>query len=327
MSSTAQKRVFPPALFGFALVFLILHMNYGPPLKEESVSLLAGRWLLAALADSFFGVTGARFVSVLFGAGLSIIIYSIAKGLFSRKNGTLAALVFFFSGVSIYVSELATAEIQAAFFLGLSLLFIVPERRQSGPYLFIGAISLAVAALTKYTAALFVLPMFAWAVWRHGYLKSGLYFILPAFIALSVYGVLFLPPPLDSFKTAFFTSSSGALSRQLLASRMFHLIGIPCLISIFGLFHENFRPKVFFLLLASVLTGMFYILSGDVSMDKDCVFPLIFLAPAASVGIEQMASLFSANTPSVMVKWFFLAAMLIVICVFGMHEFRLLQTR
>ncbi len=288
--------------------------------------------VLAAIGDSIGGLRGARAVGIFFGIGLAIIVYATARLLLSEKHALIAALLFLFSGNTIYLSKLATYDIVSAFFLALSFLFLIlSERKQLlhavGIMLFCGALFLFLAAMTKYVAAVFIPPLLAYIFWRHRIYHAVLFFLLPLLLFISVYIYYALYPVkavLMGSVTSVYHESQAPLS--VLSNWTFRWVIMPYLLAFFGIFHEEKGKIAIPLIILSTPIIVFQFLTGaEQSINKNVIFSLIFLMPAAALGIDHMSTLFSSRIDASWVKPFFTISVLLVILVFGIDQLRWLE--
>jgi hypothetical protein len=332
--------------YGFAAI--AVHMNYNSAYHDEALNVLMGRQLLsgefcpgcaqntgsvliqpifAALGDSVGGLYGARAVGVPFGLGLTAVVCFTARLLFSGTHGIVSAVLFVFTGTVLYLSKLATYDIISAFFLGLSfLLILLSEKERNGrlssAYLFGGASALFLSAMTKYVAAVFIPPFIVYTLWRHGLLKTSVFFLMPLLLFVGAYFPLAIWPAKDSL----FGSSSSVLSEtqvpfRTLSSWTLRWVGMPALLSAFGMFHEEKGKIVFLLVLLSSPIILLHLITGaEQSVNKNVIYSIIFLTPAAALGVDHMGSIFSSKSPGTWVKPFFVASVLVVVWAFGIHE-------
>jgi len=337
----------------YGLIAIGWNLGHGSPFHDESVNILMGREVLtgqscplceknigsvlvcpvlSAIGDELGGMPGARSMGAVFGLGLTTVLYLIGRTLFSDKLGLLSAMIFLFTGTTLYLSKEATCDMVAAFFLGLSFLLILRSEKQqsvsvSGLYLFSGAVSLFVASVTRYTVAAFILPIVIYIFWKHTLPRAIFYFLLPISVFLFAYVYFAVLPSWDSVMEVV-TNPYGEefLNSTDLANRMFRWLGMPYLLSVFALFHEEKKGTAFLLIALSTPFVILHILSGDGrALDKDVIFSIVFLIPAMALGVDHMGSLFSSNISSSWVKPFFISAVLIIVWAFGIYELRWLE--
>lgn len=289
--------------------------------------------VFAALGDYVGGLPGARSVGIFFGLGLTVIIYRIASILFSKNNGLIAAILLLSSGTLVYLSKLATYDIVSVFFLGLSFLLILisekhPSFSRSGIWLLLGATSLFLSAITKYVAAIYILPFLIYVFWRHKFSNALLFFLVPLTFYIFIYVNLALIPAwghLAGSTTGLYKEGKTVIS--VLTERLYQWLAFPYLLAGFGIFNKNFRrSSIISLIILSTPIVLLHLLSGDGrSLNKNVIYSIIFLIPAAAIGVDKMASIFSMNTHSTWVKPFFMSAVLIIVWVFGIQELRWLE--
>jgi hypothetical protein len=288
--------------------------------------------VLAAIGDSVAGLPGARIIGVFFGLGLTVVIYMIVRTLCSRSLALLGSMLFLCTGTTLYLSVQATFEIVSAFFLGLGFLLLLLSSHQksvhTGVMLFAGATALFVATITKYIAGIFIIPFLFYVFWRHKMLRAMLFFFLPLATFMSFY--LFFPsayawgdflgiltPPLQENR----------IPMDILTAHIYQVLAMPYLLAVFGVFHREWGNRMgILLILLSLPVILIHVLSGEESgLDRNVIYSIIFLTPAAALGVEHMGALFSMNSQTPLVKPFFIIAILLVVWAFGIYEFRWLE--
>jgi len=102
-----------------------------------------------------------RFTTVLFGVGNVLLVYLIAKRMYSKKVGLLAALFLSFSLLHIRYSRVIRPDIPMAFLVTLSFLFIylIYEKGKTRDYV-LAAIFTGLSAGTKYTGIILIVVIF-----------------------------------------------------------------------------------------------------------------------------------------------------------------------
>jgi len=284
--------------------------------------------VLAAMGDAYGGILGARAVGIPFALGLAWMIYGTGRTLFSEKLGALSALLFLLFGTVIYLSKLATYDIIAGFFLGLSMYCMFrSEKKSSSALLLIGAISLFLAAMTKYVVAVYILPFVIYVFWRHGILRAAAFFLFPLLILLFVYVYLALYPVREVIM-----GSSGSVYEQSRASFndllnwTFRWLGMPYLLAFFGMFHKRHGKTAIVLIILSTPIILLHLLSGvEQSVNKNVIFAIILLAPACALGVSHMGNLFTTGVSKSWAKYLFMSAVLVVIWVYGINDLKWLE--
>ncbi len=336
-------------ILAYGFVAIGWNLRYGSAFHDEALTILMGHQILegqscpgcaqntgfiyiqpvlAAIGDSLGGLYGARAVGIFFGLGLAWIMYMIGRTLFSEKAGLLSALVFLLTGTSLYLSKLATYDIIAAFFLGLSFLLIVlSEKRQSPLWLLAGAVALFLASITKYVVPVYIGPFLIYVFWRQKFSRALLSFFLPLFILLALYGYLVLYPMREALAGNFsFIYHNSRVPFSLLSSSTLRWLLMPYLLATFGAFHREHGGKALILIALSTPIVFFHLLSGaEQGVNKNVLLAIVLVTPASALGVDQMGSLFSSNIRSARVKAFFISLVLVVIWVFGINELRWLE--
>lgn len=285
-----------------------------------------------ATADRFAGIYGARFISVILGLSLIILIYLTGNTLLHGKKGILAAATFVFLGIPLQLSSSANATVYSAFFLGASLLFIesaVEARtlRAKRLMLLVSAFSFSLVVMTNYIAVLFALPLVLFVFLRHRFLAACAFFLLPFLAAVSLYyyvAVLTALPSLE--KSVIFALARAKAMSSLSFSYILNWLAMPYLLATFGIFHKERGENAFFMILLASPAFIVRFVSSDVSATHSAVLlSLVFLAPAGALGIAQMGNLFSSNISANFVKPLFITSVLVVIWVFGLQQIKALN--
>lgn len=110
--------------------------------------------VLAALLDSVGGLYLVRLFSLVCVLGTAMALYGTARQLWGRRAGLLAAATFMLSGPVIFTGWLGTFDALVIFLLALGL-WVGLTRRGYPSAVVLGGV-LTLAALTKYTAGIFV---------------------------------------------------------------------------------------------------------------------------------------------------------------------------
>ncbi|MDP3297443.1 MAG: glycosyltransferase family 39 protein [Thermodesulfovibrionia bacterium] len=337
----------------YGLVAMAWNLDYNSAYHDEALNILMGRQVLsgqscygcaqntgsvliqpvlAAIGDSIGGLQGARAVGILFGLSLTAVVYLTASILLSEKYAFVAAVLFLFSGNTIYLSKLATYDIVSAFFLGLSFLFLILSERKQPLYtigitLFCGAFSLFLAAMTKYVAAVFIPPLLVYIFLRHKIYRAVFFFLLPLLIFIFVYSYYALYPVkavLMGSVTSVYHESQ--LPFSVLSSWTFRWVIMSYLLAFFGIFHEEKgKTAIPLIILSTPIIILQFLTGAEQSINKNVIFSLIFLMPAAALGIDHMSALFSYRINTSWVKPFFTISVLLVTLVFGIDQLRWLE--
>lgn len=289
--------------------------------------------VLAALGDHYWGLRGARAAGIFFGLGLTAVVYWITRTLFEGKYGLISAMLFLFSGTSLYLSKLATFDIVSAFFLGLALLLLLlgekkrPAARK-GLLLLAAAFALFLSAITKYVVAVFIPPLVLFVFLRNRPVVPVLFFfLLPLAVFFSLYGYFALYPAREILAETLTTVyGDSQVPFRTLSDWIFRWMAMPCLLSVFGMFHEEKGKVASVLLVLSTPILLLHLFTGvEQSANRDVIFSHIFLAPAAAIGVDHLGNIFSLRSLNLWVKPFFVTMILIVLWVFGFQELRWLE--
>jgi hypothetical protein len=339
------------AILFYGLFVIGATLNFNSPYHDEALNILMGRQILAAepipgaaqntgsvavqpifaaVGDSIGGIWGARAVGIVFGLALTVIIYLSALTILPKTLSLFAAAIFLFSGTTMYLAKLATYDIVAAFFLGLSFLGILRAEKSAkhgGLWLLTAAAALFLAAITKYVAAIYALPLllFALVMKRRLLVLSSL--ILPFLTLLGLYLWFALYPVVDSLMGSMLSVyTESRVSTLQLASWAFRWVAMPYLLAFFGFFHEKYGRTALILTALSTPVILFHLLTGaEQSVNKNVIFSMIFLAPAAAIGIDHLGNIFSFNASSSWVKPFFTTTLFLVLWAFGLSQLQWLQ--
>ncbi|MHC1698489.1 MAG: ArnT family glycosyltransferase [Geobacteraceae bacterium] len=352
MSSTFFSRnQFLIALLLYGFLVIAATLNFNSPYHDEALNILMGRQILAqesvpgaaqntgsvaiqpvlvAAGDSFGGIWGARAVGIFFGLALTTTIYFSALTLLPRIQALFAAILFLLSGTTMYLSKLATYDIVAAFFLGLSFLCVLRSEQSEkyrGTLLLTGSAALFLATITKYVVAVYAPPLLLCALFSKRRLLIVSNFIIPFLVLAGLYVWLALYPVADvllgSMRSVY---TETQISKLQLASWAFRWVAMPYLLAVFGFFHKEYGKTALTLALLSTPVLLFHLLTGaEQSVNKNVIFALVFLAPAAAIGIDHLGNIFSFNASSSWVKPFFTFTLFMVVWAFGLSQLQWLQ--
>ncbi len=288
--------------------------------------------VLVAVADSIGGLRGARGLNILLGLALVFCIYVTGKSLFNIKTGLLAAAIFMFSGQTAYLMKLATYDMTAAFLLGCGFMLIVVSikagpGKQGNISLLTGSIFLFLAAITKYLIPVFVPPIIVYIWYKHGFSRT-LFWSAAPILALAALFYFYAPysPHAEVMGQIRDVQSESNISFMLLADRTFRWLSLAYLLSVFGMFHKKHGKSVVILFALSTPIILIHLLTGaEQSVNKNILFSLIFLAPAAALGVDRIGNIFSMRSTSRSLRHFFTIAVIIVFWTYGIYNLRWLE--
>lgn len=339
----------------FNVFFISWDIGYNSPSHDEALMLEMGKQIVEGqpcplcpqhtgsvfvqpifvyLGDMANGLNGARLVSTFFGMLLIVSVYIATYKLYSQKVGYFAAIILMSTGTCVYLSKMATYDIVAAFFLSVSYLMTILSLQDKNNnkrkyFLFLSALTLFIAGITKYAVAIFWLPFMGYIFKKNQAKQFFPYFFLPFIVMIAVYLYLAFIPALGSLSGS--TSGlyrQGRLSTSDIGSRIYYWLAIPYLLAIFGFYHKNaqWRKTVITWLCFSLPILLLHLLTGDSrSIEKNVIFALIFVVPAAAIGVDHMGNIFSVESRGNWVKNFFCILVLIVVWAFGLNQLRWLE--
>jgi hypothetical protein len=286
---------------------------------------------LAAIGDIAGGIHGARIVSLLFGLGLTATVYLASALLLGEALGILAAALFMFTGQTLYLSKLATYDMTAAFFLGASFCMLVlstrvaSERHRAFAIVF-GSIALLLAAITKYLLPVFMPALGLYVLFSHGWRRTMLYCALPivALGALYVAFEQFAPGAIVGGQIETYRVVTVPL--KTIFEWAFRWIAFVLLLAVFGIFHEKHGKRAAMLIaLGSPIIILHLFTRAEQSVNKNMIFAIIFLVPAAALGVDHMARLFSSGTRSRAVRVLFTTAIVVIFWAYGVFNLKWLE--
>jgi 4-amino-4-deoxy-L-arabinose transferase-like glycosyltransferase len=156
--------------------------------------------LLAAIADSFGGLAGARMVSLLFMLGATVLLWGTTARLYGRRSALAAAGLWSVLGPVIRLGAFATYDAMSLFLVALAAWLATSGRgkQDATPRIIAAAAALTLANATKYATVIFDPAVIAIAIaagypvpggkpaWRRGALLG--YWVVVATIVLLQFG-------------------------------------------------------------------------------------------------------------------------------------------
>jgi hypothetical protein len=288
--------------------------------------------LFSSYGNRAGGLFGARIMNIILGLSLTLFIYLATRMLFGKELGLIAAAIFIFSGQALYLMKLATYDMTAAFFLGAAfLMFTAAEKVSSATYegaaLATGTILLCLAAITKYLLPAFIPVFSVYILVKYG-LRKYLFFSLMPFTVFMTYFFLYSPYPPNPM-VIYQIEEVREVARLPLGTLIdwtFRWVALAYLISAFGLFHGKHGRRAALLILFSTPILLIHLVTQtEHSVNKNVVFSLIFLAPAAALGVDHIAHIFSMRETSRAVKSFFAISVLTIIWAYGLYNLKWLE--
>jgi len=143
-----------------------------------------------------YGLENTRWISILAGSSLPILIYLVGSRMYSQKTGLLAALMFLLSGEAILYSVIIRAESLTLFFLILAVyLFWVAESGGLRRWYLASGMVVGLAFDTKYTAIVTAMGFVLYFLWSRWSLKA----FFDRKIALWILGFLLAIAPVQAY--------------------------------------------------------------------------------------------------------------------------------
>jgi hypothetical protein len=341
-----------PLLLLYGLLVSVLDLNYNSVFIDEAYHITMGHQVLsgepcpgcpyatgavrihpviAALGDSIGGIYGARIVNVVFGLMLTATVYGTAMLLFDGSYGLIAAIIFICSGQTLYLMKLATYDMIAAFFLGASFFLLVlsstvkdPPRRETA--LVLGSAALFLASITKYLLPVFVPALVLYVLVNHGIRRTLVYCLVPLTALFTLYVAFDQYAPRSLVINQIWTYRNITVPLETIFGWSFRWIALVLLLAVFGLFHERRgKTALMLILLSSPIIVLHIATRAEQSVNKNMIFALVFLAPAAALGVDHLAKVFSFGTRSRAVRVFFTSAVLVVFWAYGLFNLRWLE--
>ena len=139
--------------------------------KDYSYGFPDGRPFLPSIIALFlylgFDIVTVRLlIPIIFMNSALIATFALGKTLFGREEGYIAALFLFTFPFFWDIGNTVLVDIPLTVFTTLFLLFVYLGVEKEAKYLYISAIFISVALLTKLTAILFIFPVFIYLVVR-----------------------------------------------------------------------------------------------------------------------------------------------------------------
>lgn len=194
-------------------------------------------------------------------------------------------------------------------------------------WLFAASVALFLTSITKYLMPVFIPALLLYVLWKHKIRRTFLFFLLPLGICLLLYAYFALYPAKAALtEHVTHVSAASHIPLRTLADWAFRWIALPYLLAIFGAFHrEKGRTAILLIALSMPLLILHFLTGAEQSINKNVIFSIIFLCPAAALGIDHIGELFSMKSPSPWVKYFFSITVIAIIWVNGLHDLKWLE--
>ncbi|MEU1198587.1 glycosyltransferase family 39 protein [Streptomyces sp. NPDC005813] len=136
------------------------HLLHGTPMPMDYASYFSGSPQLypvpAAIVDGWFGLSGARTLSLLLMLGTTGLLYSFTRRLFNERAALAAAALFAVLQSTVVMGYFATYDAPALFLLALATWIVVRTDRAPAHAVLLAAPVAALAVGVKYAAGLYL---------------------------------------------------------------------------------------------------------------------------------------------------------------------------
>jgi len=349
---SSHRRLLLLAILLYGLIVSLVDLDYNSVFIDEAFQITMGQeiiggepclgcphhtgsvmiWpVLAALADSVGGIHAVRILNILIGLALTVIVYATAATLFGGSTGLIAAALFMCTGQTLYLMKLGTYDMIAAFFIGASFFMFVVSASTAAPWhrnlaIVFGAAALFLAAITKYLLPVFVPSLALYVLFKHGIKRTALFCVLP----LAVLGALYLGfdqyAPRIQVLGQVETYANIKVPLATMFEWAFRWVAFILLLAVFGAFHERHgKTAIVLIALSSPIIILHLVTRAEQSVNKNMIFAIIFLAPAAALGVEHLVKIFSFGARHRIVRGFFTVSILVIFWAYGLFSLRWLE--
>ncbi|MFD3944259.1 ArnT family glycosyltransferase [Streptomyces sp. NPDC058579] len=298
---------------------LLAHLLHGTPVPAD----LAGSPLsgapalspvLAALADTWFGLTGARLLCLLFMLGATTLLYALTRRLFNERAALAAAALFAVTQSTVVLGHVATDDSAAMFLLALATWIVVRTARERPALVLLAAPVAALAVGVAYVSVLYLPTLVLLAALVARPHRGGASVVRAVLLALGVAGPLVaglcFTDALDGVRDIFTARSPGTDGALDLLERsawwggplFLTACGGAVAYAVRGRMNEAPRTRrlagpgrarrvLLGLLLCgtALLAPMFQThLASSVALHEHLGFGLLFAAPMAGVGLTRL---------------------------------------
>lgn len=302
----------------------VYNLDYNSPFLDEAVYIVLGKkvltwtwqaenpfgWVggmplfyspIAAIASTFNGIIGARFISVILGTASVFLMYKFSARLrfFGEKEdqnklvGLVAATFLGVSPVAVWLSRMAIYDILAfsLVLLGLASLQIATDDKKAEKYLWPSAIFF-LSFLAKYTVLMLfpfvtgALLIYTWSFKKDHFAWVAYYFVLPLALSIGVYFGIYFTDLIDFFAGK--VNEAADVTLGSLVSQFWQYTFPWYLLAILGVVKLKSRKQYQAIALFgfSLIPLFVHLLTKDLTiLTQNTVFTLIFLLPVAAVFI------------------------------------------
>ncbi|MDT0423039.1 glycosyltransferase family 39 protein [Streptomyces evansiae] len=295
----------------------LTNLLHGTPLPVDFADYFSGHPklypVLAALVDDRFGLSGVRFLSLLFLLATTTLLYASTRRLFNARSALGAAALFAVVQPTLTLGRLATYDGAALFLLALGLWLVVRTGRMRVPAVLLAAPPIALACGVKYAAALYVPTLVLLAVLT-AYRQRGARTLLRGVVLglgiLVLLGLGYaLSGPLGGITSTTTDRAHGGDPASRLLDHSAQWGGLLVLTAAGGSIAYVLRARMVEMpwvrgstpgrwrraLLGLLLTGTAFLapayqihLQTEVSLFKHVGFGLLFAAPMAGLGMSRL---------------------------------------
>jgi len=248
--------------------------------------------VLAALADAKGGLSAVRFVNAILGTITVLAIFLLTQTLYSSRAAIYSALLFSFFAPTVFISRFSTQDALSNALFAFTL-FILAKGVKQGKRLLLSLAAVVgfLAFLAKYPAG-FHFPFIFLALYFHEQRKTiWVYFALPLTILASLYVGYYFWGLVSQFlievaiKHAKYENPCLKIVQQSLS-----FLGPAMLLALLGLVkHPRERLKTLALVGGSLVLLLYHFVNQDSeALYKHVAYGLIFLAPAAGLGLDSI---------------------------------------
>ncbi|MGC0338563.1 ArnT family glycosyltransferase [Streptomyces sp. SLBN-8D4] len=297
---------------------IIDHWASGTPLHSGYESYFSGSPMLypvvAAVVDGYFGLSGARLLSLVCMLGATALLYSFSRRMFNERVALVAAALFAVTQPTIVLGWFATYDAPAIFLLALSTWIVVRTNKAPVIAVLLAAPLMVLAVAVKYASALYVptlIVLAALTAWHHKGWRCVLRALLLGLGTAALVGVgLMYTNVLAGVKSTTTNRAHGADTAMSLAEKSVEWGGLMFAAAVAGAVAYTLRGRMnesprshglagpgwrWRALTGLVLAGTALLapayqihLSTSVSLYKHLDFGLLFAAPMAGVGVIRL---------------------------------------
>ena len=165
-----------------------------------------------------------------------------------------------------------------------------------------------------------------YALFSHGWRRTILYCALPIAVLGGLYVAFDQFAPGTVVRGQIETYRVITVPLKTIFEWAFRWIALVMLLAVFGLFHETHKKKAAMLIaLGSPIIALHLITRAEQSVNKNMIFALIFFVPAAALGVDHMAKIFSTGTRSRAARVFFASAIVAIFWAYGIFNLKWLE--